>query len=75
MNDMALVSSSLRRSVMSNSTFWRSHRHYKAQSVVLSLSWTLMSFGVYWELMQGAKTRAAQASNASKEVLTSGIYL
>lgn len=46
---------------MSNSTFWRSHRHYKAQSVVLSLSWTLMSFGVYWELMQGAKTRAAQA--------------
>ena len=24
----------------------------QAQSVVLSLSWTLMSFGVYWELMQ-----------------------
>eukprot|EP00435_Cladocopium_sp_Y103_P054638 s1286_g17.t2 len=48
------------RSVKSNSTFWRSHRRYKAQSVVLSLSWTLMSFGVYWELMQGAKTKVAQ---------------
>jgi len=48
------------RSVKSNSTFWRSHRRYKAQSVVLSLSWTLMSFGVYWELMQGAKTKIAQ---------------
>ncbi|CAE7392765.1 unnamed protein product [Symbiodinium necroappetens] len=48
------------RSVNSNSTFWRSHRRYKAQSVVLSLSWTLMSFGVYTELLQGAKTRTAQ---------------
>lgn len=28
--------------------------------MVLSLSWTLMSFGVYWELMQGAKTQVAQ---------------
>eukprot|EP00437_Effrenium_voratum_P062151 CAMPEP_0181506652 /NCGR_PEP_ID=MMETSP1110-20121109/58712_1 /TAXON_ID=174948 /ORGANISM="Symbiodinium sp., Strain CCMP421" /LENGTH=91 /DNA_ID=CAMNT_0023635731 /DNA_START=18 /DNA_END=289 /DNA_ORIENTATION=- len=49
------------RSVKSNSTFWRSHRHYKAQSLILSLAWTLMSFYVYTELLQGAKTKSAQA--------------
>eukprot|EP00913_Durusdinium_trenchii_P004119 g3815.t2 len=58
------------RSVKSNSTFWRSHRHYKAQSVVLSLSWTLMSFGVYWELMQGAKTKTAQVVFCSALICT-----
>ncbi|CAJ1356611.1 unnamed protein product [Effrenium voratum] len=58
------------RSVKSNSTFWRSHRHYKAQSLILSLAWTLMSFYVYTELLQGAKTKSAQAVFCTALVFT-----
>ncbi|CAE8613709.1 unnamed protein product [Polarella glacialis] len=49
------------RSVESNLAHWRTNRRYRVQSILLSLMWTSLSFGVYTELLRDAQSKLAQA--------------